>query len=219
MKRICLNCSRQYYDGRSENKYTNPNYCSYQCQKEGEWKKEFDISLPLNIEQKAIKDFGIENAWIRSKAAEPGGCRCPLCKQHVQIYAYTISKSMAHALAIIYRHFHRYPDSKPIHVDSYLSIFGKNRPKGNKHGLLCFWGLLERTENGRRGAGYYRITEKGKKFVMGLIGCEKYAMIYNGQCYEMTGPEVTFAHAIKEPFNLDEFLRTDISKMQTLQIA
>jgi len=158
-----------------------------------------------------IEDYGIPSPWVREKAKGHYGCRCFACGQKVQIYQYRITPGMAKTLLMLYRHFYKYPASNPVHVDSFISALGgKDRPKGNKHALLCHWGFLETCESGRKGKGYYRITEDGKKFVLGKIDAPESVVMYNGKCFGESGKKRKFADCLREPFDLEEFLNQNM---------
>ena len=167
----------------------------------------FGAQVPEN------ETYGIQVKHVREAAKK--GTTCPVCSQYVKIYLRTINHEMARTLAIIFRHFHKWPHSKPIHVDSYLSaISKKDRPKGNNHSLLVYWGLLQpckaKEKNGKMRTGYYAITSKGCRFVLGKDPVNKYAVMYNNNFYGLQGDLVFIRDVIRKNFDLQELLEREV---------
>ena len=153
---------------------------------------------------------GIKSEWLLSKAKK--GLNCPLCGQYVKIYPRTINAAMAKVLILLVRHYKRYPHSRPVHIDSFLSkVCGANRPTGNNHSLLVHWGLLLKvgtlvSRAGKKRDGYYRPTDLGKQFVAGLKSVPKYVYMYNNARVGESDESISVDSALRGKFSRDELL-------------
>ena len=58
--------------------------------------------------------------WLEKNIRKPGGCTCPVCGQHAQLYRRTITGPMAKGLVLIYRYFQTHTREKPLHVEGYF---------------------------------------------------------------------------------------------------
>jgi hypothetical protein len=106
---------------------------------------------------------------------------------------------MARGLLDYYRFDRRHP-GEFMHVSQCCN---------HESSQLIWWDLLEeelvlRPDGGR--AGFWRITEIGRRFVEGEITLTKKAMIYDHTKLSMEGPQVTFAQVLKKPFDLQELM-------------
>ncbi len=136
-------------------------------------------------------------AWLRARLDD--GSNCPLCGQHAKVYKRKVNSGMARSLIHIYRIGGR----GWVHV---RAIGAQSREEGK----LAYWGLLEeQTGVGLHGgrAGYWRVTEKGEKFLKGHILIAKYARVYNGRVLGFEGPDVGIKDALGTKFNYEDLMR------------
>jgi hypothetical protein len=99
-----------------------------------------------------------------------------------------------------------------IHIDNYLSGLNiKSSMKGGDNSKLRHWGLLEkqmgRRNDGSERVGYYRLTSKGRGFVQGILTVQKYALLFNSECYGLDGDFVNIHECLGSHFNYDELMR------------
>lgn len=76
--------------------------------------------------------------------------------------------------------------------------------------MLAYWGLIEEmSAQGPHGgrAGYWRITENGKRYLFQGLVLPKYALVYNGKVLGYDGPNCNIKDAIGTKFNLQELLQ------------
>lgn len=136
--------------------------------------------------------------WLRDQVVD--GARCPCCNQLAKVYRRPINAGMA--LSII--KMLRFGGLEYQYIPA--SIGAKSREEGK----LRYWGLIEeelevRREDGGR-AGWWRVTPKGRDWVLERITVPKYARIYDAKLLGLTGPEVTIRQALGTKFNLDELM-------------
>lgn len=127
------------------------------------------------------------------------GVHCPCCGQYAKVYRRNINHQMAMGLIALAKHgqgFHHLPTVEP-------TVRGGDTTK------CAYWGLLNeelviRPDGGR--AGYWELTDQGRRFVMGFVTVPKYAMVYNKQVLELTGPPWSIHDALGTPFDLQDLL-------------
>ena len=152
----------------------------------------------------------VSSDWLKSRLTK--GCKCPLCGQYAKIYPRSINAEMARVLILMYRHFTKYPNSNPIHLDSFLSkVCGASRPKGNNHSLLVHWGLIERvgsrvSKAGIKRDGYYSITRLGGEFVEDRKSVPEHVYMYNNKRIGESDERVSIHQCLKHRFTRDSLL-------------
>jgi hypothetical protein len=123
---------------------------------------------------------------------------CPTCDQFAKVYRRQINSGMARSLILMYRQGPGF-----IHIPTAIGA------RSREEGKLAYWGLAEeehvvREDGGR--AGWWRITQKGTQFVLGLISVDKYALVYNGRVLDFDGPAWTIRDALGTRFNYAELM-------------
>ena len=137
--------------------------------------------------------------WLRHNAKQPGGAQCPTCEQHVQVYRRKVNSGMARSLIAMFT----VGGTNWVHVPTQIGA------RSREEGKLAYWGLVveERTlrpDGGR--AGYWRVTESGKQFVLQLKNIPEYAIVYNGRVLGFDGPSVSITDALGKKFNYDDLM-------------
>lgn len=137
-------------------------------------------------------------AWLRKHVEE--GARCPCCNQMAKVYRRKVNSGMAVALIAMWR--------TAAFDWQHIATTLENRHADEAK--LRYWGLIEegdeRREDGGR-AGWWRMTEKGRAFVRGLITIPKYARVYDSRLISLEGPEVSIRDALTDKFDYDELMR------------
>jgi hypothetical protein len=147
--------------------------------------------------------------WLRERFAD--GARCPCCDQFVKLYKRKLNSSMAHALILIYKFFENNQDEW-LHVPSYLSqISSSATVRGGDWSKLRYWGLIEPQkavrDDGSERVGNYRITGRGKQFVLAQIRVPKHVFLYNQKPISREDTEtVSIREALGEKFNYAELM-------------
>lgn len=136
---------------------------------------------------------------LRSRLGE--GTTCPVCDQHAQMYRRKLNAGMAQALGVMYER----GGLGWFHKPTVLRGVGAS---ARDESLLRFWGLIEerrgRSPDGR--AGWWRVTRKGERFLLGEVTVPKYVLVYNGKFLRFDGEETTFEEAAGQRFSLRELL-------------
>jgi hypothetical protein len=146
--------------------------------------------------------LGRAKDWLRLRLRE--GRACPLCLQHAQMYRRTINSGMARSLVRMYQ-------VGGLGWQHVPTTMGR---ASAEEGKLAYWGLIEeertlRTDGGR--AGWWRVTPKGRDFILLSTRLPKYALVYNGKVFGHEGDEITLRTAVGTKFNLDELLHARAS--------
>lgn len=137
--------------------------------------------------------------WLEERLEE--GAECPCCGQYAKVYRNrTISGRMASDLITAYKavgdgEWFRLPDFDTTHETSKLS----------------HWELIEEKpglrDDGAKHAGWWRITSRGRQFVLNQIAVPKRAMIYNGELLGLDDAEsVTITDVLGTKFNYAELM-------------
>lgn len=154
-----------------------------------------DMTAPVGIMRSACFEF--------IKGGKGRSLLCPCCDQKMRIYPRPIHAEMANTLIQLYR-MNLLEDGRWISVDEIY----KN-PKEGDYSKLRFWGLIETVDTRhayRNSAGYWRITELGKRFVERTATVHKYAYIYNNECLRLDGPQVDISVCLGKRFNYADLM-------------
>ena len=128
------------------------------------------------------------------------GCRCPCCTQFAKVYRRKIHASMARVLIAMYR---AVPAGEWVYLPD---VPQKSRDATG----MAWWGLIEeeiellRDDGGR--AGWWRVTELGRRFVRYEIAVRKYALVYDGRRLKLDGEAVTIVDCLGDKFDYRELM-------------
>lgn len=142
--------------------------------------------------------LGVARQWTRVRAEK--GVTCPICKQHVKVYKYTINASQAHALIEMYKH---------CPYDWFKMKDIEHRWNSHDHGRLKHWDLIELSTKKREDGGskgIWRITPLGRRFVLNEIRVPKYARVYDNETLMLYGEPVSIVDALKNRFDYNELM-------------
>jgi hypothetical protein len=142
--------------------------------------------------------------WLRTKAEK--GERCPCCTQLVKVYERKIYSTMAASLVYFYSHFSH---DEFHHYSKWNAKFHKGG--GGDFSKLQYWGLVEempiKEKEDKRTSGYWRITNKGKSFVIGAITVPSHVRIYDGRLLGFKGKEVSIKECLGTRFSYAELFQ------------
>jgi hypothetical protein len=133
------------------------------------------------------------------------GVDCPCCGQFVKLYKRKLNSGMAITLLRIFNESIN-EDDKWIPVKEFLR---ENKYK-NSHDwtLLKHWGLLEEKENieniETKNSGFWKITQKGRKFVLNEISVPDKVSIYNNKVLGFSEEQTTIIESLGKKFNYSE---------------
>jgi hypothetical protein len=148
--------------------------------------------------------LGDAKAWLRVRWKD--GTTCPCCGQKVMLYPRQVTGHMVQALAVLHA------NTMPGEFSHWPTLLVKYRISNAGDGMpmkLRYWDLVEedsqvRPDGGR--AGYWRLTDRGRLFLRGVVSIQQYAMVYNRQCYGFEGPAVWVSDRKYKKFDLRELL-------------
>lgn len=149
--------------------------------------------------------------WLRDRFKD--GANCPCCNQFVKLYKRKLNSGMAFTLIKIYQAFEAEPSTDWLDVTHYLrqrKIIAAN----SNTALLRHWGLLDRKTDsvrpdGSPRVGLYRITERGKRFVLGEIRVPRHIYLYNQTPIRREDTEtISISEALGEKFNYNELMNS-----------
>lgn len=135
--------------------------------------------------------------WVRDHAED--GVTCPVCTQLAKVYRRKIHAAMGRDLIIA----RRVAGADWFHVRTTLGHDGGDFAK------LVYWRLIveydaKRDDGGR--AGWWRITDRGKAYVLDQLRVPKYARIYDKRLLNLTGDMVGIRDALGVRFRYDDLM-------------
>lgn len=135
------------------------------------------------------------------------GVDCPCCRRLVKLYRYKLNSGSARSLIIMYELEQEHHDW--VHVQHEFADRGLNANSMN-YILLHWWGLIvfkpDNDDPTKRASGYWRITDKGVKFVLGLIQVPSHVFIYNNKKWGASEEYVTIQDALGKKFDYRELM-------------
>jgi hypothetical protein len=144
--------------------------------------------------------FTVDEAkeWLRAHLDV--GAKCPVCNQRAQMYRRTINAGMARSLISMHL---LAPDGGWVRITTQLDA------RSREEGKLRYWGLVAERPSSRRDgvrSGFWRVTDKGRRFVLGLESVPKYAHIYDDRFFRHSGPPITIHDALGKNFSYVELM-------------
>jgi len=146
--------------------------------------------------------LGQAQLWLRAHVDE--GVACPCCTQFAKIYRRRIHSTMARDLITA----HRCEGLAPFHVPTLL----RRAASAGDFAKLAYWGLIAelpgRRDDGAKHAGWWQITDDGRRFVCNQLRVPKYARIYDGRLIALDSDEtVSIVDALGTRFDYGELMR------------
>lgn len=128
--------------------------------------------------------------------------QCPTCQQLAKVYRRKISSRMAFTLIEVWNA----AGNEWCHVPTTVTFTGDS----GEISKLRYWGLVEeetvRREDGGR-AGYWRVTNLGRSWLLGNVRVAKYARIYDGNLLNLDESErVSITDALGDKFDYRELM-------------
>lgn len=141
------------------------------------------------------------------------GYNCPCCGQLVKRYFRKMNCNMAMTLVALYRK----KKFGFVRVEEFLRVNGY--PRSGDFPYLVHYGMLEKMTgeraDGSKKNGFYKLTDKGRQFVLEQIKVPQTFIIYNGKCEGFEGKEIGIVDALGKYFDYRELMSGDY-KMQTV---
>lgn len=147
------------------------------------------------------------HAYIRENYEE--GCACPACGQLVKLYRRKLNSGMARILIRFYQVDQTKPDDDKWIMVSRELLSARINPTNMEYSKLAHWNLIEsRGDEGdnTKSAGYWRLTELGRQFVLGQKTVPKRVLLYNGKVQGYDLETTTIEESLGNKFNYTELM-------------
>jgi hypothetical protein len=141
----------------------------------------------------------LEQAKAALRKRVDDGAPCPCCSQFAKVYRRKITSPMARGLIKQFR----------LVGQSFAHSASLVKSETHEFSQLSWWGLIEevpepRPDGGK--AGWWRITDLGRAFVLDETTVQKYARIYDGRVLGLKGDQVSIIDALGTKFNYHELM-------------
>ena len=132
------------------------------------------------------------------------GVYCPHCGQWAKKYRKVMGSPTARFLIKLYT-------AQQNHERFYTTrdLYPRDNKASTEGVTARFWGLIEvvdATNSGGAPVGSYRLTDKGRRFVMGAEHVPSHAYTYNGELLGLDGNMVGIYDALGKKFNYDDLM-------------
>lgn len=143
--------------------------------------------------------------WLRQRAMTDGA-PCPCCHQLTKVYRRRMTATTGRTMV----EMHRRHGADWVHVPTLMRTHLPDIAGQGGYAVLAqHWNLIrespdERADGGR--VGWWRLTARGERFVIGALTVPKYAHLYDGHCLGHTGDPVGIRDVLGAKFNYDELM-------------
>jgi hypothetical protein len=135
------------------------------------------------------------------------GCVCFNCGQDATMQHPQVNSTMAYLL-ISFWNMNR--GEEWTHVDNIKGFKGKVASNhGGNFAKAAYWELIKpmpNTDEKKRTSGYWKLTEKGKMYVLNKVKIHKRCHFFDMRVYGFSGPPVGITDALHKKFNYQEIL-------------
>lgn len=142
------------------------------------------------------------------------GYNCPCCGQLCKRYYRNLNANMAIVMITMYRK----KKFGFIRVEEFMRLNGY--PRSGDFSYLVHWGLMEKMlgkrPDGSSKNGFYKLTDKGRQFVLKQMLVPKTLIFYNGKREGFEGDEIGIEVALGKKFDYRELMDGDY-KMHTVK--
>lgn len=147
------------------------------------------VGGPMHFDDDTL--LGDCREWLRGQLTEHGA-HCPLCTQMAKIYRRSLGSGMArHAITAWHA-----AGTDEFHAPTVL------RHEAGDFAKIRYWELIGAV--GSRPAGWWRFTELGRRWVLGLVGVPRYAYVFDAELLRLDedGPQNwTIRDALNDRFD------------------
>lgn len=136
------------------------------------------------------------------------GCKCPTCGQRVQLYNYKLFASSAFALIRLSK-----LKGEWHHIKDFAEATATT-PRAPHFAELRFWGMVEpmplNEDPKKKSSGFWRITDKGRMFVSGMLEVQSRILVYNNNFvgFASNSELITIKQALGNQFDYEELMKT-----------
>jgi len=135
------------------------------------------------------------------------GYNCPCCGSFIKRYYRKLNCNMAMTMIALFRK----KKFGFVRVEEFLRLNGY--PRSGDFPYLVHWGLLEkmpgkRTDGSTR-HGFYKLTDKGRQFVLKQITVQKTLIYYLNKAEGFEGDQIDIVAALGKKFDYRELMDGD----------
>lgn len=135
------------------------------------------------------------------------GVECPCCTQFVKLYRHRLNSQMAKTLIEIY-------NISSEENREWIHVLNEIKPSNRMYSLMRFWDLIVAAEydqvnsyEDKKASGYWKITERGEKFVNNEINISKYVYLFNNRKYSISEETISIHEALGKKFSYSELMQ------------
>lgn len=136
------------------------------------------------------------------------GFVCPHCGSFCKRYYRKMNANMCVVMIALFRK----KKFGFVKIEEFMRVNGFQR--SGDFPYLVHWELLEKMQgerpDGSSRNGFYKLTEKGRKFVLCEIMVPQTVIMYNGKCEGFEGASITIKDALGKRFDYAELMKGDI---------
>ena len=153
-----------------------------------------------------IKYYTDEEAKRRINQSE----RCYHCDRLIKVYKYNFIRSMATALAILYKYLKNNANTDQwIHLNKFFDKYPLTKVRHWEY--LQYWGLIipspERASDGNpSGLGEYKITKKAEEFLKCQTKIPKFCLHFHRRVIGYSDINISIDEAYDSPFDFEKFM-------------
>lgn len=137
------------------------------------------------------------------------GSVCPCCGRLVRFSSIPLGTGKARTMIRMFKR-HQRLGVQWIHMIHDVNNFGL---PSRDYGSCAYWGLTERMEGGKDDgnpdSGFWRLTNKGRAFVMGLVRCPYRAVVWNTRLIAMSEEDTDIHKSLGKKFIYAEEIAKD----------
>ena len=130
------------------------------------------------------------------------GTDCPCCGQFVKLYKRKLGSSQSRSLILLYSLNQK---SEWIHsreITKKINITGD-------FAKLVYWNLIlekPKSKEDKRSSGFWKLTQRGKDFVLGNIKIPSHVFIYNASLQGFSNEQIFIHSALGKKFSYNELM-------------
>ena len=136
------------------------------------------------------------------------GITCPCCGQLCKLYKRKLNAGMAKALLWLVRWHIKNGWGAWVHVNN--SCDRATLKTAGDVAKLRYWHFIEAKANEdtkKRTSGIWKMTQKGRDFVLGKITAPGHVRVYNQQVMGFSDVQITFREALGDHFDYEELMK------------
>jgi|WetSurMetagenome_2_1015567.scaffolds.fasta_scaffold632674_1 hypothetical protein len=170
---------------------------------------------PINLPISPTVTLAEAQDKLKSHVKGPGVI-CPCCHQLVRMVEKELSSTMVYVLILMYRHFQTASDWLDMsqYLDNMVAL--GSEVKGGEWSKLKYWQLIVERPPEKKSVlnpkptvktqGMYKLTDKGRDFVLGKLKAPKSLWIYNGHVIEANKKSMSIQECLGKDYKYEDIM-------------